>query len=89
MKIRDIIDLLDNIPSHDDKFYVEIIDNESQETLLFERVSKIYFLYDEWNERTNNLFNFEVVALSPYVINERGVSLDGVTLYIIKEEQNA
>ncbi|WAX14838.1 hypothetical protein EF36P1_00022 [Enterococcus phage EF36P1] len=82
MKIANIIELLDNMPNHDDKYYIEIVDNKTEETLLFERASKVYYLYDEWIELKNGLLDLEVTALSPNVITTEGIALDGITFYV-------
>lgn len=82
MKIANIIELLDYMPDHDDKYYIEIIDNKTEETLLFERASTVYYLYDEWCELKKGLLDLEVKALMPYVINDNGISRDGITFYV-------
>lgn len=82
MKVANIIELLDNMPEHDDKYYIEIIDNKTEETLLYERASTVYYLYDEWCEVNHGLLDLEVTALRPYVIKDNGTSLDGITFYV-------
>ena len=74
MKLGDIITLLDNAPSHEDKYYIEVIDNETLETLLCE--------YDEWVDDNLSILNSEIIAMSPNVIDENGVAHDGLTFYI-------
>lgn len=82
MKIANIIELLDNMPEHDDKYYVEIIDEKTYQTLLFERASTIYFLYDEWLELNTGVLDLEVKALKPYILDDHGRLLDGITFYV-------
>lgn len=82
MKLGDIIALLDNAPSHDDKYYVEVIDNETLATLLCERVSTVLFFYDEWLDDNLPILNSEIIGMSPNVIDENGVAYDGLTFYI-------
>ncbi len=82
MKLGDIITLLDNVPSHDDKYYIEVIDNETLDTVLCERVSTILFMYDEWLDDKVGVLNSEIIGMSPNVIDENGVAYDGLTLYI-------
>lgn len=82
MKVANIIEALDNMPEHDDKYYIEIIDNKTEETVLFERASKVYYLYDEWCDLKKGLLDLEVNALMPYVINDNGISLDGITFFV-------
>lgn len=86
MKIGDIIALLDNTPSHDDKYYIEVIDNETLETLLCERVSTVFHKYDIWLGGKAGILNSEIIAMSPNVIDENGVAHDGLTFYIIGGE---
>lgn len=82
MKLGDIITLLDNTPYHEDKYYIEVIDNETLETLLCERVSTVLFFYDEWLDDNLPILNSEIIGMSPNVIDEKGVAHDGLTLYI-------
>lgn len=82
MKIGDIITLLDNTPYHEDKYYIEVIDNETLETLLCERVSTVFYKYDIWLGGKAGILNSEVIGMSPNVIDENGVAHDGLTLYI-------
>lgn len=82
MKLGDIITLLDNTPSHEDKYYIEVIDNETFETRLCERVSTVLFFYDEWLDDNLPILNSEVMGMSPNVIDENGVAHDGLTFYI-------
>ena len=83
MKLADIITLLDNAPSHEDKYYIEVMYHETLETVLCERVSTVLFFYDEWLEDNLPILNSEVIGMSPNVIDENGVAHDGLTFYVI------
>ncbi|CAD0299864.1 hypothetical protein [Enterococcus phage vB_EhiS_268] len=86
MKLGDIITLLDNTPYHEDKYYIEVIDNETFETLLCERVNKVLFMYDDWADDwldgDLDILNSKIIGMSPNVIDENGVAHDGLTFYI-------
>lgn len=82
MKLGNLITLLDNAPSHEDKYYIEVIDNKTLATRLYERFSTILFMYDDWLDDEVGILNSEIVAMSPNVIDENGVAHDGLTVYI-------
>lgn len=86
MKLGDIIKLLDNSPSPEDKYYIEVIDNETFDTLLCERVNKVLFMYDDWVDDwldvDLDILNSDIIGMSPNVIDENGVAHDGLTFYI-------
>ena len=87
MKLGNIITLLDNSPSHDDKYYIEVVDNETFETLLCERVSTVLFMYDDWLDDEVGILNSEIIAMSPDVIYENGLAHDGLTFYIKEDNR--
>lgn len=88
MKIGDIITLLYNTPSHEDKYYIEFIDNETLETILCERIRYVLSMHDDWLDDELGILNSEVIGMSPNVIDENGVAHDGLTLYIKKGDGN-
>lgn len=86
MKLGDIITLLDNAPYHEDDYYIEVIDNETLETLLCERVCTVLFFYDEWLDDNLPILNSEIIGMSPNMIDVNSVAHDGLTMYIIGGE---
>lgn len=82
MTLGNLITLLDNAPSHDDKYYIEVIDNKTLATRLYERFSTVLFMYDDWVDDEVGILNSEVIGISPNVIDEKGVAHDGLTFYI-------
>lgn len=87
MTLGNIITLLDNAPSHEDKYYIEVMYHETLETVLCDRVSTVLFFYEEWLDDEAGILNSEVIGISPNVIDEKGVAHDGLTFYIKEDNR--